>query len=338
MVAPHSLKLRMEPALAALNAAAEETRLRLLALLAQSELTVSEVVAILGQSQPRVSRHLRLLVEAGLVERRREGAWAFFRLAPAGEAGAMARQLADWLDAADPVLAEDQARLTEVRQTRADNAARYFAAHAAEWDDIRSLHAPEALVEAAMREAVGDRPVRSVLDLGAGAGRMLELFAPLAQQAVGVDLSTAMLAVARGRMEETGLRNVQLRQGDIYALPVERNSVDLAIMHQVLHYLDDPARALREAARVLAPGGRLLVVDFAPHQEEALRDKHAHRRLGFSQTEIANLLAQAGLETILHRELAPDDREGAKLTVSLWLAQDPRVIADKIPASSYETV
>lgn len=335
MTVPHSLTL--DPALAALNAAAEETRLRLLALLAQSELTVSEVVAILGQSQPRVSRHLKLLVEAGLVERRREGAWAFFRLAPGGPAGALARDLSNWLDVDDPVLAEDRARLAEVRQARAENAARYFAAHAAEWDDIRSLHAPETLVEAAMIEAVGDRPVRNLLDLGVGAGRMLELFAPLAERAIGVDLSTAMLAVARGRMEETGLRNVQLRQGDIYALPIERNSIDLAVMHQVLHYLDDPARALREAARVLAPGGRLLVVDFAPHQEEALRDKHAHRRLGFSDVEIAGLLAQAGLETVLHRELAPDVKEGAKLTVSLWLARDPRVIADKIPASSYET-
>ncbi|MEK4032863.1 metalloregulator ArsR/SmtB family transcription factor [Methylocystis sp. IM3] len=334
MTAPH--RLRLEPALAALNAAAEETRLRLLALLAQSELTVTEVVAILGQSQPRVSRHLKLLVEAGLVERRREGAWAFFRLAPGGDAGALARNLSAWLDPRDPVLAEDQARLADIRHARAENAARYFAAHAAEWDDIRSLHAPEALVEAAMREAVGDKPLRCVLDLGTGAGRMLELFAPRAERAIGVDLSTAMLAVARGRMEETGLRNIELRQGDMYAPPVERNSVDLAIMHQVLHYLDDPARALREAARALAPGGRLLVVDFAPHQEEALRDKHAHRRLGFSKEEIAGLLAQAGLETVLHRELAPDVREGAKLTVSLWLARDPRIIADKIPASSYE--
>ncbi len=332
--APHSL--RLDPALAALNAAGEETRLRLLALLAQSELTVSEVVAILGQSQPRVSRHLKLLVEAGLVERRREGAWAFFRLSPGGGAGALARDVVAWLDPADPILSEDQARLSEVRHARAENAARYFAAHADEWDDIRSLHVPETLVEQAMREAVGDRPARCVVDLGTGAGRMLELFAPQAERAVGVDLSSAMLAVARGRLEATGLRNVQLRQGDLYALPIERNSADLAIMHQVLHYLDDPARALREAARVLAPGGRLLVVDFAPHHEEALRDKHAHRRLGFSEKEIVDLLQQAGLETLLHRELAPDAKEGAKLTVSLWLARDPRVIADPIPASSYE--
>ncbi len=334
MTAPHHL--RLEPALAALNAAGEETRLRLLALLAQSELTVSGVVTILGQSQPRVSRHLKLLVEAGLVERRREGAWAFFRLAPGGDAGALARILSAWLDPRDPVLAQDQARLAEVRQARAENAARYFAAHAAEWDDIRSLHVPEARVEQAMRDAIGERNFHCVLDLGTGAGRMLELFAPRAERAIGVDLSTAMLAVARGRMEETGLRNVQLRQGDIYALPVERNSVDLAIMHQVLHYLDDPGRALREAARVLAPGGRLLVVDFAPHQEEALRDKHAHRRLGFSDDEIAGLLAQAGLETVLHRALAPNPGEG-KLTVSLWLARDPRFVADRIPASSYES-
>jgi ubiquinone/menaquinone biosynthesis C-methylase UbiE/DNA-binding transcriptional ArsR family regulator len=329
--------LSLEPALAALNAAAEETRLRMLKLLAESELTVTEIVAILGQSQPRVSRHLKLLVEAGLVERRREGAWAFFRLAPPGAAGELARNIVAWLDSSDSLLAGDRSRLAEVRQARAENAARYFAAHAREWDAIRSLHVPEAQVEEAIREAVGDRPVRCVLDLGAGTGRMLQLFAPMADRAIGVDLSSAMLAVARGRLEETQWRNVTLRQGDIYALPVERNSCDLVILHQVLHYLDDPARALREAARVLAPGGRLLVVDFAPHNEEILRDKHAHRRLGFSREEVETLLVQAGLTPTLHRELAPHAKGGEKLTVSLWLAQDPRVIADLIPSSNYET-
>lgn len=334
--APHGT-LRLDPALAALNAAGEETRLRLLALLEQSELTVSDIVAILGQSQPRVSRHLKLLVEAGLIERRREGAWAFFRLSGSDDAGILARDIVSWLDENDATLAGDRARLAQVRHSRAESAARYFAAHAAEWNDIRSLHVAEELVEDAMRMAVGEKPVRTLLDLGAGAGRMLEIFAPLAERAIGVDTSSAMLGVARGRLEETGLRNVQLRQADIYALPIERNAVDLAIMHQVLHYLDDPGRALREAARVLAPGGRLLVVDFAPHEEEHLREKHAHRRLGFADAEISGLLKQAGLETVLHRELAPP-KDGGKLTVSLWLARDPRVIADKIPASSYETV
>jgi len=335
MVTPGT-SARLEPAIAALNAAGEETRLRLLALLAQCELTVSEVVTILGQSQPRVSRHLKLLVEAGLVERRREGAWAFFRLARLRGVGALARDIVDWLDPSDQVLSEDSARLADVRHARAENAARYFAAHAKEWNDIRSLHVPEALVEEAMREAIGNKTVNCLVDLGAGAGRMLEIFAPLSQRAIGVDLSSAMLAVARGRLEETGLKNIQLRQGDIYALPIDRNSADLAIMHQVLHYLDDPARALREAARVLAPGGRLLVVDFAPHQEEALRDKHAHRRLGFSENEITNLLKQSGLETTLHRELTPEAHEGAKLTVSLWLARDPRIISDASPTTTYE--
>lgn len=330
--------LSLAPALAALTAAGEETRLRLLVLLAESELTVSEAVAILGQSQPRVSRHLKLLVEAGLVERRREGAWAFFRLSPSGAAGRLARAIVDWLDAGDRILADDRARLKEVRLARAEGAARYFADHAAEWDGIRSLHVPEVLVERAIREAVGDAPLRCLLDLGTGSGRMLELFAPQAERAIGVDMSSAMLAVARGRLEETGTRNAQLRQGDLYALPIERNSCDLAIMHQVLHYLDDPLRALREAARALAPGGRLVVVDFAPHQEEALRDRHAHRRLGFATREISELLAQAGLETLLHRDLDPGEKQGAKLTVSLWLARDPRIVADPIPSSSLETV
>ncbi|WP_159730927.1 metalloregulator ArsR/SmtB family transcription factor [Methylosinus sp. Ce-a6] len=329
--------LPLEPALAALNAAGEETRLRLLGLLAETELTVSEAVAILGQSQPRVSRHLKLLVEAGLVERRREGAWAFFRLASADVQGEIARSVVSWLDPLDARVAGDRARLAEVRQARAENAARYFSEHAREWDAIRSLHVPEAQVEAAIREAVGEAPLRRLLDLGAGTGRMLELFAPQAEQAVGVDLSSAMLAVARGRLEKAGARNVQLRQGDMYALPIERNSCDLVIVHQVLHYLDDPGRALREAARTLAPGGRLLVVDFAPHREETLRDEHAHRRLGFSEQEIVSLLEQAGLEALQHRDLAPGADDAAKLTVSLWLARDPRVIADPLPRASYET-
>ncbi len=195
--------LALDPVLAALNAAGEETRLRLLALLAESELTVTEVVTILSQSQPRVSRHLKLLVEAGVVERRREGAWAFFRLASGGAPGWLARSVVDWLDPSDPVLAGDRARLAEVRQARSENAARYFAAHADEWNDIRSRHIPEARVEEAIRETLGDAPIRQLLDLGAGAGRMLELFAPRAERAIGVDLSSAMLAVARGRSRGT---------------------------------------------------------------------------------------------------------------------------------------
>ncbi len=330
--------LELDAALAALNAAAEETRLRLLLLLAESELTVSEIVAILGQSQPRVSRHLKLLVEAGFLERRREGAWAFFRLAQSGPAGVLARKLLASVDSKDPILAGDGVRLAETRAARAESAARYFAEHADDWDDIRSLHVSEARVEAAIMEAVGDGRIHQLVDLGAGAGRMLELLAPRADRAIGVDLSSAMLAVARGRMEELKARNVQLRQGDVYALPVTRDSCDLAIMHQVLHYLEDPARALKEAARILSPGGRLVIVDFAPHDDESLRNDHAHRRLGFSHEEISEHVSRAGLEMILHRDLAPEPREGAKLTVSLWVARDPRFIADIVPSKAVEAV
>lgn len=326
--------LSFDALLDALEAAGEVTRLRLLGLLCEAELTVSELVGILGQSQPRISRHLKLLVDAGLAERHREGSWAFFRLAEPG--GALARDLLARVDARDTTLASDRARLDVTRETRRKQAAAYFAAQAAEWDRIRAMHAPDAQVEAAVLALVGDAPVHSLLDLGAGTGRMLELLAPLAQRAVGVDLSPAMLNLARARIEEHGLRNVTLRQGDIYAPPVERAAYDLVVIHQVLHFLDDPGRALAEAARTLRPGGRLLVVDFAAHDEEALREHFAHRRLGFSGEEIAALMQEAGLERIETRRVAPRAGETGKLTVVVWLARDPRIISDDLRNASRE--
>ena len=319
--------------LAALEAAGEGTRLRLLALLGEAELTVTELVTILGQSQPRISRHLKLMVEAGLIDRHREGAWAFFLLNTHGAAGDLARSIVERLDRADPVLAADAARLAEVRAARAAQASRYFAAQAGNWDAIRSLHVPEARVEAAVRALVGRAPVHAFLDLGTGTGRMLELIAPFATRAVGVDQSPAMLSLARARVEAAGLRQVSLRQGDIYAVPVERDGYDLVLVHQVLHFLDDPARALREAARTLRPGGRLVVIDFAPHGEEFLRADHAHRRLGFEREEVEGFLRDAGLDTVTHQVLAPARGEAGKLTVSLWLARDRRVLADSPPRS-----
>ncbi len=322
--------------LAALAAAGEATRLRLLALLAEAELTVSELVAILGQSQPRVSRHLKLLAEAGLVERHREGSWVFFLMSQNGPAARFARDLVARLAPGDAPLLADRARLAEVRQARADQAARYFAAHAANWDEVRAMHLPEERVEAAILEAVGPGPYRALLDLGAGTGRMLELLAPRFARAVGIDQSPQMLALARARLERAGLRNAQLRQGDIYALPVEPDFYDTVVMHQVLHYLDDPSRAIREAARALGPRGRLVIVDFAPHEEETLRSAHAHRRLGFGSEEIAGLMAAAGLDVALRRDLRPDPGEGGKLTVSLWLGRDRRTIADPVPLTARE--
>jgi demethylmenaquinone methyltransferase/2-methoxy-6-polyprenyl-1,4-benzoquinol methylase/ArsR family transcriptional regulator len=320
--------------LASLEAAGEETRLRILCLLDEAELTVSELVAILGQSQPRVSRHLKLLVEAGLALRQREGAWAFFRLADEG--GAFARDLVRRIDRADPILNADRARLEVAREARRRQAAAYFAEQATDWDRIRALHAPEERVEAALLAMIGDKPYRNLLDLGTGTGRMLELLAPRAARSVGVDQSAAMLALARDRIAQDGLRHVHLRQGDIYAPPVERDGYDLVVIHQVLHFLDDPARALKEAARALQPGGRLVVVDFDAHAEEYMRADFAHRHLGFASSEIEGFLAEAGLVGVRSVRVPPAAGESGKLTVALWIAEDPRVISDSFPKTHVE--
>lgn len=329
--------LSFSSALTALEAAGESTRLRLLALLSEAELTVSELVSILGQSQPRVSRHLKLLVEGGLVERHREGAWAFFTAADRGTGAALVRDLLGRIDLDDPVLRADHARLAEARASRTAAAEGYFAAQAPHWDRVRALHVSEDRVEAAVLEAVGPSRIRALLDLGTGTGRMLEILASRADRAVGIDGSHAMLNLARLRVERGSLRNVQLRQGDIYALPVERDGYDLVVVHQVLHYLDEPARALREAARVLRPGGRLLVVDFAPHADESLRAAHAHRRLGFARGEIDGFMRDAGLDALPGQDLAPLPGEADKLTVSLWVGRDRRTLGD-VPLSLHQAV
>jgi len=234
----------------------------------------------------------------------------------------------DAIDRADPRLQDDHARLSAVREQRAQVAQSFFARLAPDWDRIRSLHAPEASVEAAVLDALGQKPIRNLLDLGTGTGRMLQLLTPRATRAVGLDASHAMLSVARANLERAGLGRIELRQGDIYAPPFPRNAFDLVIIHQVLHYLDDPARAIREAARLVAPGGRILVVDFAPHSLEFLREQQAHRRLGFAAEQVAGWLEEAGLDCALTRELAPPKSGPEQLTVSLWLGQDRRVVTD----------
>jgi ubiquinone/menaquinone biosynthesis C-methylase UbiE len=312
------------PALTAtLKAAAEATRLRLLMLIADAELTVTDLTAILRQSQPRLSRHLRLLAEAGLVERHREGSWAFFRLGEAGSAADIARALIARLDPNDPIIARDRERLAAVRAARAAAAQNYFRRHAVEWDRIRRLHVADAAVEQAIRAALCDQPIRSLLDLGTGTGRMLELFADDIERGLGLDLSLDMLALARTRLDRAGLKHCTVRYGDIYDLAMPRDTFDVVIIHQVLHFLDDSARAIREAARVLRPGGRLLVIDFAPHDLEFLRDEHAHRRLGFAAETVTQWLEAAGLG-IIRQEALPPGPEG-KIAVSLWLARDPRI-------------
>lgn len=312
--------------LGGLKAAAEDTRLRLLALLDQAELTVSDLTDILGQSQPRISRHLRLLAEAGVIERFREASWAFYRRTSEGAGAALADAILALANPSDPVFERDRERLAQVRAARQSAAQNYFRKHAARWDELRKLHVPDVAVEAAVREAFAGKRIEALLDLGTGTGRILELFGAEISRGVGIDLNTEMLQFARANLDRAGLKNCSVRQGDLYNLPFPRDSFDAIVLHQVLHYLDDGARALREAARVLRPGGRIVVVDFAPHQLEFLRDEHAHQRLGFAPETVEQWLAEAGLEFDRHRTLAPERGNDQALTVSIWAARDPRIV------------
>lgn len=312
----------MDQVLTGLRAAAEPTRLRLLALLAQGELAVSELTHILGQSQPRVSRHLKLMCEAGLLDRFPEGAWVLYRVATKGLGGEIARTLLGLLPPDDPVVELDRRRLAGVRAARAERAAAYFRDNAGRWNEIRSLHVDEAEVEKALLAALSGRPIGDLVDMGTGTGRVLELLAPHVERAVGIDLSREMLAAARANLERAGLSNCMVRQGDITQLPLPAGSADAVTLHQVLHYAADPAAVVAEAARVLRPGGRLVVVDFAPHELEILRDQHAHRRLGFADDEVAGWFAAAGLEADGVTRLP-----GKPLTVVLWRARRPDTAA-----------
>lgn len=306
--------------LAQLRAAAEPTRLRLLSLLTEGELAVGEIAKILNQSQPRVSRHLKLLAEAGLIERTTEGAWVFHRLARAGAGGQFAAWLASILDTGAAALAEDRARLDSVRKERARAAAAYFRANAKNWGSLRRMHADDAEVERTLVRLLagpdGQEPLGELLDLGTGTGRMLELLGPLASRCEGIDLTHDMLTLARAALDRAGLAHGSVRHGDIYRLPYAGGAFDVAVIHQVLHFLDDPARAVAEAARVLRPGGRLAIADFAPHAVEELRVRHAHRRLGFAESEVLGWCREAVLEP-LGVAFIP----GRPLTVTLWLAR-----------------
>jgi len=327
--------LSIQTAVAALKAMAEPTRLRLLVLLASGELNVKDLTGILGQSQPRISRHLRLLTEAGLIERTPEGSWVYFRVAEGGDGGALARLLLEAVNRADPVLVRDRRRAEALRVERETAAQAYFQAHAGEWDRIRALHVAEAHVEAVLAQVLGPGPFDLFLDLGTGTGRMLELFDDRYRRGLGIDLSPAMLAYARSKLDQGETSRAHVRQGDIYDLPLADQTVGAAVMHQVLHFLRDPQRAVREAARVLAPGGQLLIVDFAPHDLEFLREEFAHERLGFSNQQVSQWLADCGLALLETRELAPDHTGAANLTVSVWLARR-QPIADASPESLQE--
>jgi ubiquinone/menaquinone biosynthesis C-methylase UbiE len=301
-------------------ALADPTRLRILMLLRAMELSVGELAQVLGQSQPRVSRHVRILIDAGLAERRKEGSWVFLSLGARPRTEPLLQLLDRWtdIDGADPWTAADAARLAAVRADRAAAATRYFASHARDWDALRSLHVAESEVEAAIARALGEAAIGRLVDIGTGTGRMIELFAAAAEQALGIDRSPEMLRLARAKLAEAGLGAVELRQGDMYSLPLKAESADTVIIHQVLHYAQNPAAAVAEAARLLSPGGRLLIVDFAPHEREELRTAGAHVRLGFADEAMVRHMAEAGLDGRVVEHL-----EGGELTVTIWLGERP---------------
>jgi ubiquinone/menaquinone biosynthesis C-methylase UbiE len=307
----------LETMVGVLKAAGETTRLRLLALLAEGELSVKDLTEILGQSQPRVSRHLKLLADADLVERNAEGAWAYFALKESGSAVELARWLIAQLTPNDPGRARDLERLRNLRQAQQAQAAAYFAKVAESWDLLRSLHVPESAVEHAIVEVVERRKIDTLLDLGTGTGRMLELLSGHYRRGLGVDSSREMIAVARAKLIAAGITNAQVRLGDIGDLDPAIGSADLIIIHQVLHYFDDPGRMLAQARRLLKPEGEMLIIDFSPHDLEFLRAEHAHRRLGLSEQQMAGWARAAGLKVETIKQF-PNDSDPQGLTVGLW--------------------
>ena len=308
----------MENLLSALRAAGEPTRLRILAILALGELTVSELTQVLLQSQPRISRHLKLLADAGLIVRYPEGSWVFYRLDESARLGDLLAEIIASLPQGDHELQRDRERLVEVRAERAARAQAYFAANAAQWDSLRANHIPETAIEERMGELIGGRDIDLLVDLGTGTGRMLEIFGARASRAVGFDISPDMLTIARAKLDELAAENCQVRHGDCANVPLEDNVADIVILHQVLHFLDDPQRAVNEAARITRPGGCVLIADFGPHEMEDLRNEHAHRRLGFADDEMNHMLRAAGLFAAAGDTLTA---QNTPLTVAMWQAE-----------------
>jgi ubiquinone/menaquinone biosynthesis C-methylase UbiE len=305
-----------------LRAAGEVTRARILALLAHGELSVGELAQVLNQSQPRLSRHLKFLTGAGLIERLPEGAWVFYRLPVEGRARTLVDTLNAAIDPEDADIRRDRTRLAEVKAERAGAADEYFSRVADQWDKLRALHYSEADIEKAVMSAAGAGPFDLVIDFGTGTGRMLSLFAGKARRVEGIDLSHQMLTVARSKLQ--GAANASVRHGDATASPYPDHCASLVIIHQVLHFLDDPARALNEAARVLKPGGRLVIVEFAPHSLEHLRTDHAHRHLGVSEADLARWGEKAGLAVKASKMFrAPDDKG---VSVMVWAADSVKSV------------
>ncbi|MBM86651.1 MAG: ArsR family transcriptional regulator [Rhodospirillaceae bacterium] len=305
----------MDQLLLGLRAAAEPTRLRILALCGHAELSVTELLRILGQSQPRVSRHLKLLVDAGLLVRNQEGSRAFYRPARDGAGAELGRLLIDLIPDVDATLTLDLTRLSQIKDERARVAEDYFRRNAGSWEDLRGLYVDDELIDGRLKGLIGSLPPGDMLDIGTGTGRVLSLAGNHVRSAIGIDNSRDMLTIARSNLDRDGLMNCQVRHADMYRLPFGDMRFDLVIANMLIRYADDPAAVLGEGMRVLRPGGHVIVVDFAPHGLAELGEEHAHRWLGFSEAEMARLLGEAGLECG-----RPDYLEGDPLTICIWTA------------------
>jgi ArsR family transcriptional regulator len=267
---------------------------------------------VLGQSQPRVSRHLKLLVEAGLLERFREAQFTRFRLVTEGDGAALVREFTRRIDAKHARIAADRARLEALQQRRQTAAVRFFRDNAQRWDELRALHVADREIERALAHHL-PTGARKLLDIGTGTGRLLEVLTPKVESAIGVDQSREMLSLARTNLARAGIDNAEVRQADMYALPFEGGAFDVVTIHHVLHYADDPAAALAEAARVVRPGGVVLVVDFSPHDLVELKREHAHVHLGFADNQVQGWLKSAGLNA-----LEPIHFPGRRLMTGIW--------------------
>jgi ArsR family transcriptional regulator len=308
----------MSALLTALRAAAEISRLRIIAILSKSELTVSEIVEILNQSQPRVSRHLKVLCDSGLLQRYQEGSWVFHRLNDTGAMASITQGICRMINLADPEFSQDQERLGKIKDRNASQAAEYFSKNATDWDSIRQMGVSDTDIEKKLIESLNIENPELFVDLGTGTGRMLQIFSPFVKKGVGIDINREMLLVARSNLDSAGVANCTVRQNNMSQLPFDHDTVDVIIIHQVLHYIDNPEYTIVESSRALKPGGQLIIVDFLPHDLEFLRDNHAHRRLGFSDATIKEWAQSNNLELTAAEHLHPRNPDTQSLSVGLW--------------------
>jgi len=278
----------------ALRAMADPLRLRILAVLGQEELAVGELAEVLAISQPRVSHHLRMLREAGLVHVRREGAWTFCSLEPLAQGGpaeGLLQALGQALGPDGPDEA-DRARLERVLGARRERTRSFFDEAAGRWESFEPRFEGSGLRQQALSLLLGDGLV--LADIGCGTGFMAQELVRRAAKVILVDPSAAMLEKARTGLDRNLAARVEFRVGDLERLPLAAEEVDGAFANLVLHHVSDLAATLSELARILRPGGTLVVSDLLPHDEEWLREEQADLRLGLEPDLLAQLALRAG--------------------------------------------